>query len=389
MGKSLLNAMAIWDGKSQRRILCVMKNSALQSKIIGAARATVHKGVTALSGCFAIGLLLVLLSAEPTFASEPCNPPNIIPQPVCDMDSFHGSPPRQIPDGWTEFLIYGDATFFQDDHTYFGGPNLTIANNGGTFKAGIYTQVGVTPGAGYRASISWGAPNDPANFGRQLGIDPTGGTDPNSPSVIWGPMHWGDGRILNYPPPDVNIDVRARALNGTITVFFITDHPQSTGDNIILIDVIALYPDESAPAVELPPTPEPPTPEPPTDVPVEVAVVAEAVVEEARVAALAVEALPTDTPTATSTPVPTDTPTPLPTPTFTPSPSPTPTPTFTPTWTPWPSSTPAAGIDLAAAQLQLTGMTQGSQPVGLLALGLLSFSGAGICAGSLWWLRRR
>ncbi len=97
------------------------------------------------------------------------------------MDSFHGSPPRQIPDGWTEFLIYGDATFFQDDHTYFGGPNLTIANNGGTFKAGIYTQVGVTPGAGYRASISWGAPNAPATFGRQLGIDPTGGTDPNSP----------------------------------------------------------------------------------------------------------------------------------------------------------------------------------------------------------------
>jgi hypothetical protein len=23
-------------------------------------------------------------------------------------------------------------------------------------------------------------------------------------------MHWGEGRILNYPPPDVNIDVRAR-----------------------------------------------------------------------------------------------------------------------------------------------------------------------------------
>ncbi len=50
---------------------------------------------------------------------------------------------------------------------------------------------------------------------------------------------------------------------------------------------------------------------------------------------------------------------------------------------------PSRGIDLAAAQLQLTGMTRGSQPVGLLALGLLSFSGAGICAGSLWWLRRR
>lgn len=369
-----------------------MKNSALQNKGIGVARATLRQRAAALTGCFVICLGLALLGVKPALASEPCNPPNIIPKSVCDMDSFHGSPPRQIPDGWTEFLIYGDATFFQDDHTFFGGPNLTIANNGGTFKAGIYTQVGVTPGAGYRASISWGAPNDPANFGRQLGIDPTGGTDPNSPTVIWGPMHWGDGRILNYPPPDVNIDVRARALNGTITVFFVTDHPQSTGDNIILIDVIALYPDESAPAVEIPPTPEPPTPEPPTPEPlqvVEAAPVAEAVVAEARVAASVAEALPTDTPTATATPLPTDTPTPLPTATFTPSPSPTPTPTSTPTWTPWPSSTPAQGINLAAAQLQLSSMTRDAQPVGLLALGLLSFSGAGICAGSLWWLRRR
>ena len=73
-------------------------------------------------------------------------------------------------------------------------------------------------------------------------------------------MHWGPGRILNYPPPDVNIDVRARAVNDVVTVFFLVDHPTSTGDNLIFVDAIALYPDESAPAVELPPT-ETPTPE--------------------------------------------------------------------------------------------------------------------------------
>src|SRR5262249_25680576 len=154
----------------------------------------------------------------------------------------------------TEFVIYGDPNFYQADHSYFGGPNLTIASSGGTFKAGIYTQVQVTPGAGYRASIGWGAPNAPDPFGRQLGIDPTGGTDPNSPNVIWGPMHWGPGRMLNYPPPDVNIDVRARAVNSTITVFFWTDHPSSTGDNLIFVDVISLFPDDSAPVVDIPPT---------------------------------------------------------------------------------------------------------------------------------------
>ena len=35
------------------------------------------------------------------------------------------------------------------------------------------------------------------------------------------------------------------------------DHPNSSGDNLIFIDAIALYPDDSAPAVELPPTPAP------------------------------------------------------------------------------------------------------------------------------------
>lgn len=314
----------------------------------------------------------------PVYASEPCNPPNVMPQDACDMNSFHGSPPRQLPDGWTEFLLYGDANFYQDDHTFWGGPNLTIGSPGTTFKGGIYTQVQVTPGAGYRASISWGAPNAPATYGRQLGIDPTGGTDPNSPNVVWGPMHWGDGRILNYPPPDVNIDVKARAINSTITVFVMIDHPTSTGDNIILLDAIALYPDDSAPAVDLPPT-EAPTPEPP---PVQEVAVAALKAEPAVVPATAT---PTETPTATATPSPTPSPTATATPTATPSPSP----TFTATWTPWPTVTPTSALSFDYAQNQLVHFARTAQPVGLAVLGILSLGGAGLCAGSLWWLRRR
>ena len=343
-----------------------------------------HRRRTVLSTLSLLAWLCwALMPSHPALASDMCNPPSVIPQNVCDMDSFHGGPPRQVPDGWTEFVTAGDATFYQEDHSYFGGPNLTIQSTGGPFKAGIYTQVAVTPGAGYRASIGWGAPTTPDTFGRQLGIDPTGGVDPNSPAIIWGPIHWGPARILNYPPPDVNIDVRARALNGTITVFFRTDHSADDGSNpngnLIFVDAIALYPDESAPAAEVPPTntPEPPTPEPPTEAPV---------VQQAIVAAAA---LPTDTPlpTETFTPVPTDTPTAVPTPTFTPTPSPTPSPTPTATWTPFPLAT--ANNSFAQAQLQLIGMERGRLPIGLLALGLISFGGAGLCGGSLWWLRRR
>jgi hypothetical protein len=346
-----------------------------------------------LTAALAVGLLLS--STKPAYASQPCEPPNVIPQSVCDMDSFYGDRPRQAPVGWNIFVLSGEPDFYQDDHTYFGGPNLTIWSNGGTFKAGIYTQVPVTSGAGYRASISWGAPNAPDLFGRQLGIDPTGGTDPNAATVIWGPMHWGEGRILNYPPPDVNIDVRARAVGETMTVFFLTDHPNSSGDNLILVDAIALYPDESAPAAIAPPptnTPEP-TSEPVQEVaPAEAALAAAGAGAEtaAKAASLAVPAA-IEVP-ATETPTPTVTATPLPTDTPTATPSPTPTATFTPlptaTWTPLPTVTPAGPLDAQALQTRIRTNIR-TLSGGLILLGTLSFTGAGIFAAMLVFLRRR
>ncbi|HRJ44613.1 MAG TPA: hypothetical protein PL105_22145, partial [Caldilineaceae bacterium] len=203
-------------------------------------------------------LLLALLPST-LLASEPCEKDGqVIARDVCDFDTFYGSPPRQLPNGWQPFIISGDLAYMQDVDTFWGVPSLRMWSNGGTFKAGIWTQVRVTPGNGYRASIAWGAPNDPGSFGRQLGIDPTGGTDPNSPSVIWGPIHFGDGRLLNYPPGQgPNIDVKARAAGETVTVFFLVDHPHSTGDNLIFVDAIGLYPDESAPGLIPTATPVP------------------------------------------------------------------------------------------------------------------------------------
>lgn len=351
-----------------------------------------------LVGLWLLGLSLVWTTA-PLYASDPCNPPNLIPQPVCDMDSFHGEPPRQVPDGWSEFVLYGDPAFMNDPHSFFGSGTLRIWSSGGTFKAGIYTQVNVTPGAGYRASIAWGAPNAPDTFSRQLGIDPTGGADPNSPAIIWGPVHWGEGRILNYPAGQgPNIDVRARAINGTVTVFFVTDHPNSTGDNLIYVDAIALYPDESAPAVEAPAAKAEPA-DTPADTPDVASIVEPAVAPAVAVAAAlpptAVPPTPTDTPLPTATPTPTVTPTA----TDTPTPTATPSPTLTATWTPWPLATPAESavglvfssmpLNPVTVQTQFVDIAQRFYPLGLLSLGILSFCGAGLCAGSLWWLRRR
>ncbi len=278
-----------------------------------------------------LSLILMGKSVIARAQSHPCDPPSVMPREVCGFDSFHGAPPRQIPNGWTAFVLSGDLSFQQHEDTYWGAPSLMMWSNGGVFKAGIYTQVRVTPGAGYRAAVFWAAPNAPDTFGRQLGIDPTGGTDPNASTVVWGPMRWGPGRILSHNPPrPQDIDVKARAQNDVITLFFLTDHNRSTGVNMIFVDAIALYPDESAPALSTP-TPVPPTA---TSIPTSTFTPAATATPTLTSTATATHTptltlTPTSSPTSTSTSTPTTTPTatPSPTPTFTPSPSPTPTPT--------------------------------------------------------------
>jgi hypothetical protein len=264
-------------------------------------------------------LASILLSAGPVAAQHGCDPGNLIPN--CDFNSFSGSPPRQVPEGWAPFVMFGDLDFRQvtgdESHSLFAPSSLLMSSPGG-YVAGIYSQVGgLQPGVAYRASIGWGAPASPAStFGRQLGIDPTGGTDPNAPTVIWGKEHWGEGRFLNYPPSDtghVNIDVSAYAQAPAITVFFKVNHNAATSNSLIYVDAISLEVDPSMPPVTS--TPVPPTAAPrPTAVP--------------RTAT----PRPSPTPTATHTPTPTDTPTP--TATFTPSITPTFTPTYTPSLTP-------------------------------------------------------
>jgi len=335
------------------------------------------------SGVAIVATVLVAgLFAIPTTASDLCNPPNVIPQVTCDMDVFTGSPPRRLPVGWNAFVLSGDPSFLEDHHTYFGGSNLTITS-GAPFKAGIYTQVAVTPGAGYRASVAWGAPNQPDLFSRQLGLDPTGGVDPTAATVIWGPAHWGEGRMLNYPPPDVNIDVKARALGETMTVFFLTDHPQSrAADDLLLVDVIGLYPDDSAPAVELPPTPEPAPAE-------EAAAVAAAAAAPVAVEAPAVAPAPTDTPTATPTETPTATATAPPTATATPSPTYTATPLPTATWTALPAATATPLLSLANARTQAVGLARSIDRRALMLISTVGFGWALIFGASWGWLRWR
>jgi hypothetical protein len=321
--------------------------------------------VLLLPGVLTIGLLQAL----PAAAQHGCDPGNLIPN--CDFNSFTGSPPRQVPEGWAPFVVFGDASFRQvtgdESHSLFAPSSLLISSPGG-YVAGIYSQVGgLQPGTAYKASIGWGAPAAPAStFGRQLGIDPTGGTDPNAPTVIWGKEHWGEGRFLNYPASDtrhVNIDVSAYAQAPVITVFFKVNHNSATGNSLIYVDAISLEVDPSLPPVTN-------TPVPPTAAP------------RPAVRPRTATPRPSPTPTSTYTSTPTDTPTP--TATFTPTVTPTFTPTYTPSLTPTstlpprPKATREPGDGTVQPKGAVSALPGNETPRGLFWAGLGALGLAGV-----------
>jgi len=223
------------------------------------------------------------------------------------------------------------------------------------FIGGLYQQVSVTPGQNYYANIVWlvfdSLSNDEAinratgGIGRKIGIDPFGGTDPQSSNVIWSVDNWrNDCKICNIE----YVTVTAQA--DTITLFLRLDDtwkvraaeqgfPIPPAKDQFWLDDIGLKPVGEDVALSEAPTPTNTPPSPPTETPL--------------------PCPPTNTPAPTTGPADTATPAPQPAtevaqagtpsaeavspeetptvpPTFTSVPAP---PTLTPTNTPSPTST--------------------------------------------------
>jgi hypothetical protein len=319
---------------------------------------------------FTLLALAWLILSQPiwVYAQHGCDPGNLIPN--CDFGTFTGSPPRQVPEGFAPFVLSGDVEFRgvtgDESHSWYG-PSSLLMTSGNPYLAGIYTQVsGLQPGVAYKASIGLGAPAKPTEtFGRQLGIDPTGGTDPTAPTVIWGREHWGNARGLNYQPPDVNIDVSAVAKAPTVTVFVKVNHNAPVYNSLIYLDAVSLQLDPNMPtAVPQPPTNTPAPPKPrPTVVPTA-----------------------TPQPTATATATYTATPTPTFTATATPTITPTPTQTYTPTPVPTSTLPPRPRATPSGVEAVKTGQ---DSPRSLLLGGLGALAGAGMLGAIAIIVRRR
>ncbi len=292
-------------------------------------------------------------------------------------EQFYQGKRLEVPVGWTAFVVGGNVDFRTSIDTYWGAPSLWLLSDGAPFTAGIFQHVSVTPGVVYQADAGWAAVTQP-DFERKIGLDPTGGTNPQAGSVIWGPAEWG---ISSWP----DLTVRARATGPTMTVFVWANHQITYGNDWIFVDAVGVWPDTSQPVWTVTPVPSPTaTRRPPTSTPRPAAPTATA--QPPTATATPTES-PTLPPTETATPTATATHTPSLTPTFTPTPGP-PTATPLPTRTPLPTIVPVARV-LGEAESQPPVAEEAGGGTLILVLAAGAFLVALALAGVVLWLWRR
>lgn len=347
-------------------------------------------------------LVTFLFGLDPSVVLTQDNPPDICQQSEnilsnCNFDNGKDHWQFSVADGSASFEVLQGGG---ECHAPLCPAGYIVTES--YFVGTIYQQVPVAKGNTYYANIVWlvfdSFVNDNSVYdqvggiGRKLGIDPFGGTDPESGNIIWGPENTrNDCKICG------NQEVTATAQADTITLFLRIDDrwrqraaekgfsiPPSK-DQFWLDDIGMKQVDGSAAPAAPPPTDTPPPPPPPTNTPepelptVEPASATEEIQEEspltvepaqlsdapAKIAQAESFQAESVSPIATPTPVNAI----APPPTLTPSATPSPTATFEPRERPDPTATRTrrSTPQLAAA--------------GLPSVGLLGVAGTTVCIG--------
>ncbi len=273
-----------------------------------------------------IALIVLTFAASSTLVfaqgeADPCAAPVVLTK-NCRFQIPTGSAANfgVVYSGWNPFIVSGNVGFdafyhgnsYDPDDLQNGGREQSIfSRDSKPWVAGVYQQVSASPGSGYFARIGWFVSQNTTIMGR-VGIDPSGGTDPNSPNVLWSPSLG----LLRQ----TRIMLRGvRAANSRITVFAeATSNTPFGGGDRLWLTAVALSPDPDVTPATL--TPVPPTSTatappantrvPPTRVPQQLAQLASAT--PTRTATAIPTTPPRITLTATESPAPTETETPLP-----------------------------------------------------------------------------
>jgi hypothetical protein len=146
--------------------------------------------------------------------------------------------PLQVGTGWQRFWIAGSnltEPYWMDARVFGWGRAEVIDGQSSQslfsaqpFDAGIYQQVGgLTPGLGYAFNApmtsvyrSTGQPPVDDKIFKRVGLDPTGGTNPDAPTVIWSEA---DGTDRTWR---VRLRAAAFAQSSTVTVFARVTSPE-------------------------------------------------------------------------------------------------------------------------------------------------------------------
>jgi hypothetical protein len=150
---------------------------------------------------------------------------------------------------WNSFVLSGSPVYQHVDNEQID-PNGSqyIWADISAFDAGIYQTVnGLVPGSYYH--FWWGyalAAKDPGGggsvrtnlIGREVGIDLTGGTNPNSPNVGWGVIFWNGQAALNIR----ELSRTFSAETSRATFFLRNINTDTTGRNKVWIDSICMEP---------------------------------------------------------------------------------------------------------------------------------------------------
>jgi hypothetical protein len=154
--------------------------------------------------------------------------------------------------GWSPFVLQGSVTFANTieyfwpgaEHTEGETSQLIISKT--AFSAGLYQQItGLSIGKPYGAKAamltlfeSSAPPTNDGTMQKLVGIDPYGGTDPNSADIVWSPVDDHD------EAPWVDVRVAAVAESTTITLFVRVNCLQAVShpslDNQVFIDAVML-----------------------------------------------------------------------------------------------------------------------------------------------------
>ncbi|MGB8648219.1 MAG: LysM peptidoglycan-binding domain-containing protein [Anaerolineae bacterium] len=186
----------------------------------------------------------------------------------------HDTPYGTVADGWNPFVMNGAPPNFRwEDNEAIdpGGGQQIYSDN--KFDAGIYqTAHNLQPGMVYMfrwgyslaAKSYTGANVRVQTIGRQLGVDPSGGTDPHSSNVIWGPQLFDGKAAVNRP--EMQLVFGAWSDKATFYLRAIATD-DSAGENRVWIDAICMETRPDIPLSALPPAARQPAPPPPTPQP--------------------------------------------------------------------------------------------------------------------------